>query len=124
MLLLKISQYMSRLFPEYLEYKPSFTRILIGKETEDPRDPIKYIMGGIEYNYDHYGLESSDFLDAGTYYIYIELDFNTDTINTFGLSVLAYEFSIKEVDHSCNRYFLEDCISNYAKYHIKESRSK
>ena len=123
-LVIRVSQIMTRLFPEKVKYKPAFMRIILGKFTNDPKRPIAYVQGGFKTYSDMIWIETEGLVEKGKYWAYIELDWNNDLINCFSLWALGYKISIAEIDAKEYPSFLKHCIKDYAKYKLEKYRTK
>ena len=115
---------MERLFPASAKYSPSYMRVMLAQKVDDPKSRFRHITGSFQPHSDLLCLETQDILDEGTYYAYIELDWNTELINKFALCVLGYNIEVKEVNPRECPTFLEDCIKDYAKNKVAQYRSK
>lgn len=60
-------------------------RVLVGKYTGEASRPIEYVVGGFQTHSDMFSLETPDFIEKGTYYAYIEIDWNNTILNEFGV---------------------------------------
>ena len=67
-LILNITQVNERLCPTKSDFQPAKVRILAGKQTNDPNNPFKYVLGDFDVEKDFISVKSQDVLEAGIYY--------------------------------------------------------
>ena len=63
--------------PKSEEYETSFVKIIVGKVTDDVKEPIMYVDGKCS-NYDNVSLETE--LDRGEYIALVEIDWKCDNL--------------------------------------------
>ena len=98
-------------------------RILVGTKTGNKENPYKYVVGGFKSYSDQYIIESPDIIEEGSYYAFIQLDWNNSLINTFSLWALGYGIKVEEVEHSEWPNFLSEWIKDYARSTVTEYRT-
>ena len=87
-----VSQYNLKLFPNTLNFSPSFTRLLLAKKRSNGK--LKHITGAFEMFEERCGIITEEDQEAGTYYAYIELD----QLDNDEFSVLVMAQEIESID--------------------------
>ena len=94
-LVVSVSQYSKRLFPDDLNYTPSPIRIILAKEIE--KDKVKHIAGAFETQKEKCCIITDEEQEAGTYLVYVEMDKLTSK-DKFSVLIMAHQIElIKEV---------------------------
>ena len=100
-----IIQYMERLF-DSADYKPANMRLMVAQKTNKPDSPFKHLFGAFKWTGDNLCMEASEILEKGTYYAYIELDWNNTIITEYTCNIIGYEAKVKEIEHNeCKDFF-------------------
>ena len=114
-LIVSVSQYNPRLFPKTLNYTPSFMRVILAKKKQTGE--LKHIAGTFEMNYERCYVVTNEELEAGSYYIYVEMDQLTGE-DKFSVLIMADELTnMQEADHNRWPNFIENWIKDYARSH-------
>jgi len=116
-----IHQPMERFFSK-TDYKPAAMRLVVAKETNDPNRPYKHLFGTYRWSRDNLFEESPQFLEKGTYYAWVELDWSNSIFNEYTLNIIGYEVKAKEIKHEECPKFMKYVIKDYARYKTKETR--
>jgi calpain-15 len=115
-LVLKVDQMIERAFPKNVGYKLSYSRILVGRETNDPSKPYEYVTGGFSENAEEsFVVKTNESVQKGTYVVYLEIDWETKEISTFSFSVIAKKFDLMKINPAFYKEFLVHCITDYAR---------
>ena len=117
-----IHQHMERFFQE-TEYKSSNMRLMVVQKTKDAKRPYKYIFGGYKATGDDIYLDSNRELKKGTYYAFIQCDWENSFVNRCTFRVIGNDVAIEEVNIKNFENLLEESVKDFARNNIKEIRN-
>ena len=110
-----MSQYNPRLFPEYLNYTPSFMRVILAKKYKNGE--LKHIEGNFERKNEKCDVITNQELEAGSYYVYVEMDQLSEQ-DKFSVWIMADELVYMEkADHKWWPNFVQNWVADYILSH-------
>ena len=96
-LVVSVSQYDPNLFPDTLNYTPSFMRLILAKKTEN--EELKHIAGTFEVEKEKCCVSINEEQQDELFYVYVEMDQLIEE-NSFSVLIMADEVeSMQEVEH-------------------------